>query len=98
MAALTPLTAAQDTYAQRSVPVNSPARNAVAVTKSDTVDQPYKSLFVGGAGNVTVLMINATDDSQTVTFTAVAAGTMLPIQVRRIMAATTATLIIGLSA
>lgn len=99
MTALTPLTAAQDPYAQRSIPVSSFSRNAVAITKSDTVDQPYKAIWVGGTGNVTVLMINATDDTQTVTFTAVPAGTLLPIQVRRVMStSTTATLMIGLSA
>ena len=99
MTALTPLTATQDPYASRSVAVQSPARSATVVTKSDTVDTPYKSIWVGGTGNVTVLMINATDDTQTVTFTAVPAGTLLPIQVRRVMStATTATLMIGLSA
>lgn len=99
MTALTPLTPAQDPYAQRSVPAQSPARNAAAITKSDTVDQPYKGIWVGGVGNVTVLMINATDDTQTVTFTAVPAGTLLPIQVRRVMSTgTSATLMVGLEA
>lgn len=97
MTALAPLT--NDTYAQRSVPVNSYARNAAAITKSDSVDQPYKAIWVGGTGDVVVLMINATDDSQTVKFSAVPAGTLLPIQVRRVMSTgTTATLMIGLSA
>lgn len=99
MTALAPLTSDQDPYAQRSIPAASPSRGAVAITKSNTVEQPYKSIWVGGVGDVTVLMIGATDDTQTVTFTAVPAGTLLPIQVRRVMSTgTSATLMVGLSA
>lgn len=97
MTALAP--AAGDIYAPRSTPVASPGRNAAVITKSDSVEQLYKSIWVGGTGDVTVLMINATDDSQTVKFSAVPAGTLLPIQVRRVMSTgTTATLMVGLQA
>ncbi len=98
MTALPALTTAQDPYAQRSVPAGSQARTAVAVTKSDSVDQPFKALYIGVTGDVTILPINATDDSQTVLFKAHPVGYM-PVQVRRVMSAgTTATNIVGLSA
>ena len=52
-----------------------------------------RMIWVGGTGNVVVLMAG---DTVAVTFTAVPAGTMLPVNVTRVMAATTATLLIGL--
>jgi len=46
-------------------------------------------LYVGGAGNVSVITIGG----DTVTFNAVPAGTILPVQVHNLNSATTATLI-----
>jgi hypothetical protein len=70
--------------------------NAVAVPKSDSTvyDPSLKSLWVGGVGDVAVRM----KGSQTiVTFTAVAAGTRLPVNVDKVMSTnTSATLIVGL--
>lgn len=73
----------------------NPARGAIAVTKSDsTVLAPdVKALFIGGAGDVAVYMRGSTT---TVTFSGCAAGQLLPIQVDRVLAATTATNIIAL--
>lgn len=91
---------AQDPYAQRSTEISSQARLAAAVTLSDTVDlAPYaKALYVGVAGDVTVLPINATDDTHTVLFKAHPVGYM-PVQVRRVLATgTTATNIVALMA
>lgn len=88
-----------DPYASRSISVNSAARNAVAVTPSDTANlAPYaKSLYIGVAGDVTVVMVNAADDTDTVLFKAAPVG-VLPIQVRRVMSTgTTATNIVALS-
>jgi hypothetical protein len=65
---------------------------AVAITKSDTESNAYGSIYVGGAGNVTVV----TEAGQTVTFTAPPVGTILPIRTSKVTAATTATLLIGL--
>jgi hypothetical protein len=86
MAAITP----PNIYAERSTLVDSQARNAVAVVPSDTVDlpTPAKALYIGSAGNVTILPINATDDTQTVQFANHPVGYM-PVQVRRVMAAGT---------
>jgi hypothetical protein len=66
---------------------------AGAITTSDTVDQFWTGIYVGGAGNVSVVM----EDGSTVTFTAPPVGTILPIRVKRVRATgTTATLLIGL--
>ena len=84
-----------DIYAQRSTPVASPARNAMAITKSDTVDlSPYaKGIYVGGTGDVIVIMVNDYEqngDSATpIKFASVPAGTVLPIQVARVMSTNT---------
>lgn len=71
------------------------AHSAAAVTTSDTTILPCtRALYVGGAGNVAVVMA---DDENTVTFTAVPAGTILPVQVIKVMATnTTATTIVAL--
>lgn len=74
----------------------APALGAVAVTPSDAADLtvvPTRSLWVGGAGNVNVDMADGT----TVLFSGVTAGTILPLQVKRVRStSTTATLIVAL--
>lgn len=74
------------------------ARKATAVTPSDSTDLTAyaRSLYVGGAGNVAVIMADQSGDTA-VTFVGVAAGTVLPVQVRRVMSTnTTATNILAL--
>lgn len=61
--------------------------NAAAVTPSDTADNTGVALYVGGAGNVVL----KTEAGQTVTFTAVPAGTTIVQRFTNVMAATTAT-------
>jgi len=72
-----------------------PFGQAVAVTPSDTTDLangPTQSIFVGGTGTLTVDMYNG----GTVQFTAVPAGTTIPIKVKRIRATgTSATAIVA---
>ena len=70
----------------------SPGESAVAVTPSDTTGVRSRALYVGGTGDVAVTMTSG----QTVTFEDVPAGTLLPISVRHVMAATTATLIVAI--
>lgn len=85
-----------------------PARLASAIAKSDTLSVGIgpgavyaKALWIGGAGDVTV--ITAGDNSNSgagtpVTFSAVPAGTYLNVQVRAVMATgTTATNMVGLA-
>ena len=71
------------------------AVGAAAITPSDADDLPYtcRSLYVGGAGDVRVRMING----ELVTFAGVAASSLLPVAVVRVYATgTTATNIVGL--
>lgn len=71
-----------------------PAASAAAVTKSDsTVLTGVRALYVGGAGDVAVQFPGG---ASTVTFSAVPAGSILPIQVVKVMDATTATAIVAL--
>lgn len=74
-----------------------PARKAFAITPSDSavIEGATRGVWVGGAGNLAVLMVN---DSSAITFSGVPAGTLLPIQVQKVMSTnTTATLIVGVT-
>ncbi len=73
----------------------APTNGFAAITPDDATDltTPARSIYVGGAGDVVVKNAAGTN----VTFTAVPAGTTLPIQTTRVMATgTTATLLIAL--
>lgn len=73
-----------------------PAEHAEAVTPSDGTDLTIVSrgLYVGGSGNVAVVMASGA----AVTFTGVIAGSLLPIRVSRVKSTgTTATTILSLS-
>lgn len=73
------------------------AHDAVAITPADTPsnDTWADGLYVGGAGNVTVI----TNAGSTSLFSSVPAGTILPVKVRTVKSTgTTATLIVGFRA
>lgn len=73
----------------------APASSAAAVTPDDSNDltDVTRWVYVGGAGNLTVVM----NDGTTATFTGFQAGTLLPIRVSRVKATnTTATNITAL--
>ena len=72
-----------------------PARTAFAVTKSDSTVIQARGLYVGGTGDVVVIM-EGDGGATSITFTAVPVGTILPIRVTKVMNATSATFIIGL--
>lgn len=66
--------------------VDAPARGLRAVTPSDGADLPdgpCRSLYVGAAGNVSVI---AADDTSPVTFVGVPAGVTLPVRAKRVRA------------
>ena len=73
-----------------------PSTNALLVTPSDTAPLPFitNRIWVGTAGNVAVVMMNASGASgppllAATTFSAVPAGTMLSIRVKQVMATNT---------
>lgn len=73
---------------------DKPAVSATAVTKSDTAANAYRALYIGGAGDVAVILDG---DTVAVTFVGVPAGTFMPVRTAKVMAAnTTATNIVGL--
>lgn len=66
-----------------------PGRHGLAITPSDTTVIPQcRAVYVGGTGD---LVVTHRDDLATTTYKAVPAGSLLPLDVRLIMAATTAT-------
>lgn len=72
------------------------ARDAFAITPSDTValEETTRGIYVGGDGDVTVVMAG---NGQTVTFSSVTAGTILPIRATFVNdTLTTATNLVGL--
>lgn len=76
--------------------VSSPARQAFAITPSDTnvIDPLPKSIICGGAGNI---VLKAVDSTGTVTIP-VQAGQQLDIRAEKVLSTgTTATNIIGLA-
>lgn len=80
----------QDVYPK----LNDPATNAVAIDISTTdhslVTQPSRALWIGGAGNVKVDMLQS--GSTGITFYNVPAGTLLPIRITKVYGASSATL------
>lgn len=73
----------------------SSSSSCFSITKSDTVAlaYPVRGIYVGGAGDLALVL---EDDTDTVTFVGVLAGTILPLRAEYVMAATTATNLVGL--
>ncbi len=74
---------------------SAPATGAFAITPIDTGELTVRarSLWVGGAGNLSLVF----NDGTTATITGVPVGTHLPFRVKRVNATgTTATAIVGL--
>ena len=82
------------TPSYRTADATVSAYDAAEVTPSNSVEiRPTRGLFVGAAGNIKVDMALGT----TLTFTGVQAGSILPIQVKRVYSTdTTATDIVAL--
>ncbi|MCA1572819.1 MAG: hypothetical protein LC798_21505 [Chloroflexi bacterium] len=81
-----------------AVSPSDPAVGLRAVAPNDGADMnpPARALWVGGAGALSVIAWED-EDAAPVTISGVAAGTLLPIAVRRVRATgTTATLIVAL--
>jgi hypothetical protein len=85
-----------DPFKSHATALTSPARKGFSVTPNDSADLSVtcRALFVGSAGDVSVILA---DDSSSVVFKNVPAGTVMPISVKRVEATlTTATDILGL--
>lgn len=64
----------------------------VTIVPSDvTIYDQGVNVYIGGAGNVTIKDMAGT----ALTFTAPPVGSVLPVRARQVMAATTATLLVG---
>lgn len=73
----------------------SPTSKGVAITPNDSTDLTgIKQIYIGGAGNLAVRLVR--DPNTTLTFTAPPVGSVMKLHVTRVMAATTATNLIGL--
>jgi hypothetical protein len=71
-----------------------PTSKGIAITPSDSTDLTgVKQIYVGGAGNLAVRLRR--DPATTLTFIAPPVGTVLDVEVTRVMAATTATNLLG---
>jgi hypothetical protein len=74
---------------------SDPAENALAVTPSDSADltgAPCRALYVGTGGNISLIV-----GGNTLTFTAVPSGSILPVRASRVRStSTTASNIIAL--
>lgn len=87
--------AATDSFGGRGGSIDSPASSGEAITKHDTNDFAFVSrgIYVGGTGDVSAVMADGT----VLTFSAVPAGTLLPIRCKRVNSTnTTATLMLAL--
>ena len=75
---------------------SSPGRRAFSITPDDNADLALlpRGLWVGGAGDISVILI---DDTAAVTFVGILAGSLLPIRAQRVRSTgTTATNIVGI--
>jgi hypothetical protein len=84
-----------DQFSSYSSALDSPAHRAAAVTPSDSTDlaTAARALYIGGAGDVALVTVGG----DTVTFSALPAGAILPVRVARVRSTnTTATNIIAL--
>jgi len=98
--ALLPAAAAgqTDRFAGYSDSVQGPCRRWAAIAPSDSADlvEVPKALYVGGAGNITMIGIDAPVGATGAVWSNVPAASILPVRPRRVLATgTTATLILG---
>lgn len=77
-----------DKYSGFVSSVSDPARKAVAVVPADGADltDVPTSLYVGSAGDLTMIGVDAPPAATGVTWKNVPAGTLLPFRPRRILA------------
>ena len=84
----------QDNFSEHSPGLEAPGSSLFAVTPADS-DLPAvaRALYVGTGGDLVLL---AKDDADPITLPNVPAGSFIPVRVKRVMAATTASGIVGI--
>jgi hypothetical protein len=88
-----------DKFAKDVLDLEGPLTNAFTITPSDSTvfSQATRAVYVGGAGDLKVMLTDKTNANNVVTFASVPAGSLLPIRVQRVYSAnTTATSVVGL--
>jgi hypothetical protein len=84
----------RDDFSSQSPGLEAPGSSLFAVTPADS-DLPalVRALYVGTGGTLVLL---AKDDSTPVTLSNVPAGAFIPVRAKRVLAATTASGIVGI--
>lgn len=85
-----------DRFTSNTSSLTSPATHGFSVTPNDTLDlsEVTRAVYVGAGGTLAVRLLSG----QTVSFAGVAAGTLLPLRVDRVLSTgTTAGGIVGLA-
>jgi len=87
-----------DRFSKFYTNTNDPASNAFAITSDSENDlaNSTRAIYVGTTGDLTVTMVDSGTANTFVTFATVPAGTVLPIRVQRVSAATTANNLVGM--
>lgn len=84
-----------DRFSTYSAGLDSPASHAFAITPDDDADLDVstRAIYCGGDGDLAVI----TTEGDSVTFVGVATGAVIPVRVRRVLEASTATNLVGLA-
>lgn len=70
---------------------------AITPDNSNDLPQACKAIYVGGAGNISIIQLSDIAAATPIVFTAVPVGTIIPIVARRVrVTGTTASLLIAL--
>lgn len=84
-----------DNFSNHRAELDSPAGDAAAVTPNDSTEltNTARALYIGGAGDVSVITLGGT----TLTFAGATAGSIIPVRVTHVRSTdTTATNIVAL--